>query len=338
MIRALAAVALAALATLSGAQDKPKEGARELKLSTALGPAYPQGRAGEVWARLISERSAGRIAVRHAPGAMLVQRDPAREFAALRAGAIDLAVGSTLVWSAQVKELNLIALPWLVPDAPALAALLGGDVGARLLAHVEAAGVVALELAANGFVELATNAPVHAPRDLDGLRIRLQPASPLLTDTLMALGASPAAMAYADAQAALSSGTLAGQETSVAAYAASRQYAAGLKYLQLWGAHADALVFAVNQAAWQSLSDDDRQLVRQAARDAAKQAIALGRKLHEPAALARLGSDGAVVTRLTAAGKQMFKNSVQATYRRWAEIIGADLVRSAEAVVAAPGI
>ena len=41
--------------------------ALELKLSTALGPAYAQGKAGERWAALIRERSAGRFAVRHYP-------------------------------------------------------------------------------------------------------------------------------------------------------------------------------------------------------------------------------------------------------------------------------
>src|SRR5580765_3346076 len=68
--------------------------AREWKLSTALGPAYPQGKGGELWATFIRERSGGRLAVRHFPGASLAQRDPGREFGALRDGAIDLAVGS----------------------------------------------------------------------------------------------------------------------------------------------------------------------------------------------------------------------------------------------------
>ena len=54
--------------------------------------------------------------VRLFPGATLSLRDPAREFIALRDGAADLAVGSTLFWSAQVVELNLFALPWLAPE------------------------------------------------------------------------------------------------------------------------------------------------------------------------------------------------------------------------------
>src|SRR5580765_7501372 len=94
--------------------------AREWNLSTALGPAYPQGKGGELWAKLIRERSGGRLAVRQFPGATLAQRDPAREFLALRGGAIDLAVASVSNWAPQVPELNVISLPWLFPDLAAL--------------------------------------------------------------------------------------------------------------------------------------------------------------------------------------------------------------------------
>ena len=114
------------------AQAPPPPAAIEWKLSTALGPAYPEGRAGAIWARLIGERSGGRLTVKLFPGATLAQHDPAREFAALRDGAMELAVGSTAAWATQVKELNLVALPWLVPDADALDALLRSEVAQRL--------------------------------------------------------------------------------------------------------------------------------------------------------------------------------------------------------------
>ena len=74
------------------AQSSTQARATEWKLSTALGPAYPQGRAGVIWAELIREQSGGRLNAKTFPGATLVQRDAAREFAALRDGAIDLAV------------------------------------------------------------------------------------------------------------------------------------------------------------------------------------------------------------------------------------------------------
>jgi TRAP-type C4-dicarboxylate transport system substrate-binding protein len=316
-------------------QALPQTMTAEWKLSTALGPAYPQGKAGEIWGALIRERSGGRLSVKLFPGATLAQRDPAREFAALRDGTIDLAVGSAAAWAAQVKELNLIALPWLVPDRDALDLLLQGEVAARLAASVQAAGVVPLAWAGDGFRELATQRAVHLPPDLNGLRLRVT-ASPLFLDTLLALGARPASMNAADALAAQRRGALDGEQISVAAYRISQLYAAGPTHLLVWGAHADALLFAINRALWDRLSDADRDLVRQAARDAGVQASALSRKQSDAAALAELARQGATVTRLTPAGKERFRNASRAAYERWAAVIGADLVQAAEAAVAAP--
>ena len=135
----IASVLVATLALPACGQPRPVESTVEIKLSTALGPAYAQARAGEMWAELIRERSAGRIVVKHYPGATLAQRDPARELPALRDGAVDLAVGSSLTWSAQVPALNLLALPWLVPDDSVLETLLAGNTGKRLSASVDAA-------------------------------------------------------------------------------------------------------------------------------------------------------------------------------------------------------
>ena len=309
--------------------------AREWKLSTALGPAYPQGKGGELWARFIRERSGGRLAVRHFPGATLTQRDPAREFAALREGAIDLAVGSASTWAPQVPELNLLALPWLFADLSAVDRVLEGEVGTRLSGAVQSAGVVPLAWASDAFHELAARRGVHVPADMDGLRVRVL-ASQLLTDTLLALGALPAAMGAAAAQAALAQGALDAEELSVAAFASTRSYAAGARNLVLWGAHADALVFAVGRGLWDTLSETDRELLRQAARDAAAQAGAMARYQSDDAALARLGLDGVTATRLTAAGKLPFRNQTRAVYDKWAAVVGEDLVRAAEAAVGTP--
>ncbi|MDQ2962485.1 MAG: TRAP transporter substrate-binding protein DctP [Pseudomonadota bacterium] len=324
-----------ALLLPAAAQAPPQSNATEWKLSTALGPVYPQGRAGVIWAELIRERSGGRLNVKVFPGGTLVPRDPAREFAALRDGATDLAVGSASSWAPQVKELNLLALPWLVPDRDALDRLLQGEITTRLSAAVLAAGVVPLAWAGDGFLELATRRPIHLPADLSGLSLRVA-SSPLLLESLQALDAAPVSMSAADALAAQRRGTLDGQVTSVPAYGTSRLHAAGFARLLLWGAHADALLFAVNRAVWDRWSDAERDLVLQAARDAALQANAMARKLSDTAALAELSRRGATVTRLTPSGRQRFREAARPIYDRWAAVVGADLVRAAEAAVAAP--
>ena len=322
------------LTTALAAEERASTPPQSLKLSTAQGPAYPLGKAGEVWATLIRERSGGRLAVAHHPGATLSSRDPAREFGALRDRAFELAVGSTLEWSAQVPQLNVLALPWLVADAPTLDALVDGDVGRRLSSILEASGVVAVAWASNGFIELASKKPVRKPSDLESDQVRTQ-ALPLIVETLAALGARPSAMSAASARVALEKGELDAQETTVAAYSAARLYAGPLVHLQLWHAHADALVFAVNRSVWDSWSESDRTLVREAAVDASREALALARRLEDDGALARLGAQGAIITRLTPAGRDGFSEASRAVYDRWRPIIGIELVEAAEAAISA---
>jgi TRAP-type C4-dicarboxylate transport system substrate-binding protein len=305
----------------------------EWKLSTVLGPAYPQGKGGEVWARLITERSGGRLLVKHFPGASLVQRDPAREFSALRDGRIDLAVASASNWALQVKELNVFSLPWLFPDAAALERALAGGVGSQLWGPMQTAGVVVLASTAGAFHELATMRPVHGPADLAGMRLRAPP-SPLITDTLVALGCLPASMGASEARAALSRGALDGELLAVAAFGASRLYANGAPHLLLWGIFADALLFAINRRTWDGLAEGDRELVRQAAQDAARDAGALARQQTGAPALAALARDGAIVTRLTRSGREPFREKTRGVYERWRTLIGEGIVRAAESAAA----
>ena len=325
----LSAALVALLALPACGQPRPAESAVEFKLSTALGPAYPQGKAGEVWAARIRERSEGRLVVNHFPGATLAQRDPAREFAALRDGTVDLAVGSSLIWSAQVPALNLLSLPWLIADDSALELLLGGDTGARLSAAIDAAGVVPLLITGNGLSVLATKSAVHKPADLAGLKIRVQP-SPMAAEIFAALGAATSSISLADARAAWANGTLDGQEASVATYAASRMDTMGLTHLLLWQARADALIFAVNKARWEAWSEAQRQLVRATALEAAREARALEQRSNDGAAMAR---QGAIVTRLTPQGKAAFRAAVGSVYSTWTPVIGEDLVRGAQAAI-----
>ena len=147
---ACAHLLVALLLVVTGASAGETDAPPIAKLSTAVGPAFALGKAGERWAKLVAERSGGKIPVRFFPGASLAHNDPAREFNALRDGAADLAVGSTLFWSAQVVELNVVSLPWLAPDSSALAVIAEGPVAERLLAAVERAGVVPLALAVLG--------------------------------------------------------------------------------------------------------------------------------------------------------------------------------------------
>jgi tripartite ATP-independent transporter DctP family solute receptor len=309
----------------------------EYKLSTVIGPAFPWGKGGEIWADLVRERTQGRINIKMYPGAALVNGDQTREFTAVRQGAIDLAIGSTINWSPQIKEFNLFSMPFLAQDHAGLDALTQGDIGKEMFGLVEKAGVVPLAWGENGFREVTNSKrEIRKPDDMKGLKFRVV-GSPIFNDTFSALGANPTQMSWADAQPALASGAVDGQENPLHIFTASKLNTVGQKYVTLWGYLADPLLFVVNKEVWESWTPADRAIVKQAAIDAGKQEIAIARKglsATDDAMYKEVVALGVTVTRLTPAEKDAFAKATRPTYDKWAQTIGPDLVKRAEAAVA----
>src|SRR5690606_34259601 len=127
---------IAALAVAPAAQAAPNYKS-EYKLSIVVGTTFPWGQGAQIWSDLVRERTDGRINIKIYPGTSLVQGDQTREFNAIRQGVIDMAVGSTINWSPQIKELNLFSLPFLMPDYAAIDALIKGEVGKQLFERLE---------------------------------------------------------------------------------------------------------------------------------------------------------------------------------------------------------
>jgi TRAP-type transport system periplasmic protein len=321
-----------AAAVAAHAQDKGPA-TLEVKLSTAVAPAFPLGAAGERWALLINEKAAGAFDVRQYAGATLASRDPGREFGALKDGATDLAVGSALAWSAQFPPLAIYATPWLAGDAAEQAALVASaDVRAQLFARMADAGVVALAVAPLGERVLATmTGPVDTPAACKGLRVRVLSLRPVV-DVYLGLGALPRAMGYAEAQAAFAGGGLDGQDAMPSVLAASHAYASGQKFVTLWGAFADVMVFAVRKSVWDAWPEERRVLVRAAAVQTAREANAPAR---EEAALAELTQQGVTIVRLSSIQRAALRVAAEAALAAWKAAVGAELVAAAEAAVAA---
>jgi tripartite ATP-independent transporter DctP family solute receptor len=339
--RTLLAVAMAAtaLAFTQGAVAQAAYKA-EYKMSLVLGPPTPWGQSGKIWAELVKERTQGRINIKLYPGVSLIQGDQTREFSALRQGVIDMAVGSTINWSPQIKELNLFSLPFLTPDYAALDAMTQGEVGKKIFAAVDKAGALPLAWSENGFRELTNSKKaIHTPADLKGMKIRVV-GSPLFSDTFSALGANPTQMSWADAQPALASGAVDGQENPMYLYTMLKMHTVGQKYITAWGYMADPLIYVVNKDVWNSWTPADREIVRQAAVDAGKQGIALSRKgliEADKPLMKEATANGAQVVNLTPAEREAFVKATRPVYAKWKGTIGADLVNSAEKAIAGRG-
>ena len=329
-----AAVTLGSLSAATAAEAYKSE----YRVSMVLGPATPWGQAGKMWSDMVKERTQGRINMKLYPGVSLIQGDQTREFSALRQGVIDMAVGSTINWSPQVKELNLFSLPFLMPDYAAVDALTQGDVGKKIFQTLEKAGVVPLAWGENGYREVTNSKrAIKAPEDLKGMKIRVV-GSPIFSDMFTAMGANPTQMSWADAQPALASGAVDGQENPLYLFNVLKMQTVGQKFITTWGYMADPLVFVVNKEIWNSWAPADQAIVKQAAIDAGKLEIALARKglvEADKPLLKEIAAVGVTITQLSAAEREAFVKVTRPVYDKWKTTVGVDLVKTAERDIAA---
>ncbi|MEI8145015.1 MAG: TRAP transporter substrate-binding protein DctP [Alphaproteobacteria bacterium] len=292
------------------------------------------------WADMVTARTNGRITMKVYPGSQLVGGDQTRELVAMRQGIIDRVVSSTINISPQVREMSLFSLPFLMPDHKAFDAIISGDVWQRLFKVMESRDVVPLAWGENGFREISNSKrPIATPADLRGLKIRFA-AGAIFSDIYNQLGANPVQMSFADLQPALSTGAVDGQENPVNLFLGLKMDTLAQKHLTIWNYCADAGLFHVAKSVWDTFSRADQEIVRESAKEAAKAQIGLTRKGlgildADKSSLEELAKRGVAVVTLDAAQKRAFAQATRPVFDKWASQIGADLVKAAEAVVAA---
>jgi len=306
----------------------------EYKMSTVVPPAFAWGKGGEIFANLVRERTGGRINIKQYPGSSLVQGQQDREFSAMRQGIIDVLCGAPINWSGTVRECGAFALPFLLPDHKAYDAVVASDVVQKdFFDIIRRAGAEPLAVGETGYRQLSNSKrPVRRPEDFRGLKIRIV-ASPMYQEIMTGMNANPTAMSWADAQPALASGAVDGQENPLEVFLAAKIHTLGQKFVTKWNYSNDILLFAIANPIWQSWTPQDQKIVREAAIDAARQQTKIVRDLfaRDVDAVKALGVDVVIPT---PAEMEQWQIACRRPYSRWKAQIGAPLIGKIEEVVA----
>ena len=305
----------------------------EYKMSTVVPPAFAWGRGGEIFATLVRERTGGRINIKQYPGASLVQGQQDREFSAMRQGVIDVLCGAPVNWTSTVPQLGLFTLPFLLPDHKAFDAVVASEVVTKdYFDMVRKAGAEPLAVGETGYRQISNSKrPIVKPEDLKGLKIRVV-GSPMYGEIMSGMGANPTFMSFADAQPALASGAIDGQENPLEVFIAAKIQTLGQKYVTKWNYSNDILLFAIAAPIWSSWNAADQALVRGAAIDAAKQQTQLVRKLFAED-VERVTALGVDVHVPTAAEMNEWQVATRRVYARWKAQIQPQLVTKIEDIV-----
>jgi TRAP-type transport system periplasmic protein len=182
----------------------------------------------------------------------------------VKLGTMKLTAVSTGPLSGFNPMMKLVDLPYLFTTAQHAYKVLDGPIGRQILDEFDKSGLHALAWYENGFRQLTNSKrPVKAPADLKGLKIRVM-ESPVMVDSLNAMGAQAVAMAWPEVFTSLQQGVLDGQENPAINHIANRTMEV-TPYVSLTSHFYNPAVVLVNLAWWKGLSDFERQVYQKAA-------------------------------------------------------------------------
>jgi tripartite ATP-independent transporter DctP family solute receptor len=234
-------------------------------LSTDTHPEeYPTVQAVKEMGRLLSERTDGRLGVKIYAGGQLGSEQDTLEitvFGGLDMNRVNLAPLNS------IEPLTAIpALPFLFQSNDHMRRALDSAIGDEILASLEPHGLIGLCFYDSGDRNFYnTKRPILTPADMRGLKIRV-PSSDLYISMIRALGADATPMSIAEVYQALVQGVIDGAENNWPSYESGRHFEAA-KYYSLTQHVIAPEVLVMSKSRWDKLDAEDRQAVRQAAKD-----------------------------------------------------------------------
>ncbi|MCP4203258.1 MAG: TRAP transporter substrate-binding protein [bacterium] len=182
----------------------------------------------------------------------------------LRFGALQMVCASAAPLQEFAPVAGVLALPFLFRDSGHLWTVLEGEIGDEISAGLIEAGFVPLawyDAGARSFYNRTR--PIHRPKDLVGLKIRVQ-RSEMMRDLVESLGASPVALGFKQVYTSLHTGAIDGAENNLPSYRSERHFeAAGFYSADRHAIIPDVVL--VSRERWQELSVDEQKALRAAA-------------------------------------------------------------------------
>lgn len=310
--------AVAVIGWTSGAE------AQEVKLGYALATTSHYGVAAQKWQEDVEKASNGKFKFRQFPSSGLGGEREVVE--GLTLGTIEATIVSTGTLSNFVPAVGVTDIPFLFRDLQHARSVLDGPIGQDILAKFKGSGIVALAWGEQGFRHITNSKhSIHEPKDLAGLKLRTM-ENPVHITAFKTLGAAPTPMAWPEVIGALQQGTIDGQENPLSVIQ-SAKLSEVQKYLTLSGHVYSPAMLLVSEAFWNKLSDEDKAIFAQGAKDGATVMRAYVDDVEQKGA-ENLKAAGMDVGTLSSEEKADFQKALGSAYEQYYKTYGKELIDS----------
>lgn len=234
-----------------------------LNVNTALTSTDPLYKGLEDLQKNVAERSGGKLAIRLFPGSQLGKDEDVLEQA--RAGAANAVVVDGGRLAVFVKEFGVLSGPYLASGYDGIRKVVTSPLMDKWSVDLRKKAQLQV-LSFNwwqGERHLFTNKPIKTPADLSGIRMRT-PGAAVWTETVRAMGATPAPMAWADVYSALQTQVIDAVEAQDPAGYGSRLYEVTSQLTKT--GHFNLITGLITSAAWfDSLPQDMQTILKEEA-------------------------------------------------------------------------
>lgn len=274
---------------------------------------YPTTLGGKYFAQLVEERTNGRIRILvYAEGALGSETEV---LAQLKYGGIDFTRVSSLTAAEYIPEMNVLSAPYLYTDANHMWRVLNGEIGDSFLEMTEDKEMVGLSWYDAGVRNFySTGKPITCLEDMKGMKIRVQESS-MMADTIEALGANAIQMDYEKIYSAFERGQIDAAENNWPSYESKFHYEVAKYYTVDEHTRVPELQLC-SQYTWDVLSEKDRRIIAQCAKESAVYERKLWVEYEEAAKEAAL-EKGTELIEMSPEEKQRFQEAVQPIYEKY---------------------
>jgi tripartite ATP-independent transporter DctP family solute receptor len=262
------ATTLASLAVGAAMLAAPAASAQTITLrigqNTAVGT--PLDLSVKRFAKLVEERSGGKIVVRDYPAGQIGNEQQMIE--GLQIGTLDMAAIIGATYGNVLPEANVLGVSYVFRDPAHMRKVMDGAVGDQLAADLQKKTGIHIMSSSwyFGTRQLTANRPVKTPADMVGMKIRVVPV-PIFEASWRAVGATPTPVDFKDLFTALQTNAVDAQENPLANIKGAGVHLVN-KNLSLTDHLVANVIVAMSDDVYRRLKPDQVALVKTAVRDA----------------------------------------------------------------------
>jgi tripartite ATP-independent transporter DctP family solute receptor len=225
---------------------------------------YPTVQAVRWMSERIAARTDGRLRIRVYHAGQLGRESDTVDLA--RFGALDMTRVNFAPLNNAFPSTRVFSLPYVFESVQHMRRAVDGEPGAAVLEEFqrrELIGLAIYDAGSRSFYNVRR--PVHEPRDLHGLKIRVPP-SDIFIAAIAALGANPTPLPFGEVYSALQTHLIEGAENNWRTFHTSRQFEVAHFWSQTDHSYSPEALL-LSRRTYAALSPRDREIVMEAARE-----------------------------------------------------------------------